>query len=91
LNPSTESWNEFTVTWEDKPRAFSGAGEAIIKSNVEFAEWDVTELVQEWVNGEKDNHGLLLFRPVETNEGIYTFWSREIEDEAPRLIVEYQP
>ena len=87
----TERWDEFKVTWEDKPGAFSGSGEASIPIDAKIAQLDITELVQEWVDGEKDNFGLLLFRRSGTKEGILSFSSREIVDEAPQLIVEYQP
>jgi len=83
-------WDESSIKWSNKPdydstvisNAASGASGDVI-------EWDVTDLVQAWVNGTYDNYGLVLIGgyadPVEE------FRSKETSnsDDKPKLVIEY--
>jgi hypothetical protein len=53
------TWNEGTVTWNNKPTWWLAPNtEAYAPQiNDEFTEWDVTEIVQYWANGDRINYG----------------------------------
>lgn len=55
----TEDWQENTITWNNKP-ADTGTkfGEMLISSG--YQTLDITNLVQDWVNGTYSNYGLVL-------------------------------
>lgn len=88
----TDPWMEDTVTWNNRP----GYGEAYGfvdlvaggQSDFHYYDWDVTSLVQAWVNSTYNNHGIML-RGNETL-GIRAFSSWETGDEyTPQLIVDF--
>src|SRR5438046_3167702 len=60
---NTSAWNESTVTFNTKP---STAGGAVYSLNIGdgaagvFRSWDLTSVVQDWVNGTFANLGLTL-------------------------------
>lgn len=60
---------------------------AVLGRGASGCEWDVTALVQDWVNGTA-NYGLALIGPEQPMDNRRTFYSRE-SDHAPRLTVEY--
>ncbi|MDH5631903.1 MAG: DNRLRE domain-containing protein [Gammaproteobacteria bacterium] len=64
-------------------------GTAVTPGAVGWVSWDVTKLVQEWVDGKYDNHGLML-RATALNEGA-EFDSSDAADASkhPRLTIHY--
>jgi hypothetical protein len=58
-----DSWSEDTITWNNAPPITWGGPTAVVDGYVASdLEWDVTELVQAWQRGERDNEGFGLQR-----------------------------
>ncbi|MGB4805954.1 MAG: DNRLRE domain-containing protein, partial [Anaerolineae bacterium] len=92
LKRSDGVWQEMTVTWNTQP-GYTGA------NNVEgigiapaYYTWNVTSLVQTWVDGAVNN-GLALMSKNEITIGWRGFASRESSapPNPPRLVVTYRP
>jgi hypothetical protein len=97
----TDPWMEDTVTWNSRP----GYGEAYGfvdlvaggQSDFHYYDWDVTSLVQAWVNRTYNNHGIML-RGDEAL-GIRAFGSWETPGDegepphpyTPQLVVNFDP
>lgn len=90
----TDPWMEDTVTWNSRPGYGEACGFVDLvaggQSDFHYYDWDVTSLVQAWVNRTYNNHGIML-RGDETL-GIRAFGSWETGDEyTPQLIVDFAP
>jgi hypothetical protein len=81
LHPVTSAWNEATVTWSTMPTFDGPATTANLNLAEGYKGWTVTGLVQQWVNGTRPNHGLMLRGPLtgdpNTNYYVRSFHSRE--------------
>lgn len=66
----TESWDEATLCWNLMPGSTGQyLAESVSPPGVgNWSDWDITTLVQEWVDQEHENHGLMIFN---NNEGEY--------------------
>lgn len=85
------TWDAMTVNWTNQP-----SGAPIDKCNLvgtaaAYYGWDVTGLLQEWIDGTSPNYGLLLRANSETTIGWRSFASREVSAAAPRLVVTFSP
>jgi hypothetical protein len=86
----TEDWEENTIKWNNKPSAATASATAAITYMHVYQSWDITGLVQGWVNETYPNYGFLIYyegRPVSYSR---TFDSREGATK-PRLIVDFTP
>lgn len=54
------AWLEGRVNWNNKP-AITPGGPAVTVSDLDWVEWDVTELAQRWLGGRLANHGLGIY------------------------------
>ena len=86
-------WNNFMGDWRDVENIEQGEKPYAVETVVDddtpvFAEWNVTALVQEWVNGKYQNQGMFL-RAIEG--GVIHFNSREHpnENQHPQLVIKY--
>ncbi|VAW42932.1 hypothetical protein MNBD_CHLOROFLEXI01-3210 [hydrothermal vent metagenome] len=86
------AWDNYMGDWRDANNISQGntpyASVTMVDDDTpEYIEWDVTALVQEWVDDTHPNQGLFL-RPV-TGSSTYNFYSREhaILSERPELVV----
>jgi len=84
----TESWNENDVTWNSRP----ALGEEYDCKTINSAGWwvfDITDLVQGWVNGSYENYGLALSSDSSTE---LQFYSKDYSDPSyhPVLEITYQ-
>ena len=83
-------WNESTVKWNTKPLYGEYVASCILpEDEKKWHEWDITSLVQKWVNGEP-NYGLVLL--TTGNEVIGKFNSSDYLDDPskrPMLVVSY--
>lgn len=62
LHQVTESWEEGTITWNNRPE-FLLSPESTIPVNTgatTWLSWDITSLLQGWLDGSILNHGVLL-------------------------------
>ena len=87
------SWDESTLTWNNKPDIASTATSSInMPSSYGWVEWDVTDDVQDMVDGTVDNYGWCVKYHDEslTSEDSSTwFRSKEYDGYDSELYVEY--
>ena len=83
----TGDWNETDITWNNQPGydADSIDCETSWESNT-WGEWNVTSLVQGWVDGDYPNYGFVLITDA---ENVDKFRSKEYDGDDPQLIIEY--
>ena len=78
----SESWDEMTATWNTQPAYAEAYGSAsFVSCNTDWKSFDVTALVQAWVNGTYSNYGILLRSP----EGGGNLWAGLCAREATGL------
>lgn len=99
----TKSWKELEATWKIRLtgtnwttqggdyRSTSVTSMALAKNSTPgvWLEFDVTPLVQEWVDGVTANNGLILETPTSSTEELI-FASREGASNPPELVVTYK-
>jgi hypothetical protein len=85
----TGSWSEGSVTWNNKP-GYGGSYDSVSIGHGDWGwyEWDVKDLVQEWVNGTYSNYGLMLRGPEYSGAGFRGFSTRE-GSYTPKLVVNF--
>jgi hypothetical protein len=62
LHQVTENWNEETITWNNQP-GYLPTLESIspvVVDAITWLSWDISTLLQDWLNGSIDNHGIVL-------------------------------
>src|SRR3989304_4518518 len=80
------SWSEST-TWNTKPpRASSYEDSIAVTSTRQYFQWNITNLVQDWVDGVKTNYGVTI---RSEGGGELYFSSREASSNRPILYIEY--
>jgi len=82
-----QSWNEATVTWNNKPAA-SNLGDPAIAPVIGWNEWDVTHIVDGWSTGQILNYGIRL-RAGSSDNGLQDFLALP-SDDAARLAIYYE-
>lgn len=83
-------WEEATVTWDKEPAWAEVRVESEVGSARDWYEWELTELVADWVASAHDNHGLELIGDERVQQRERAFYSRETDgDFYPRLVVDY--
>jgi hypothetical protein len=101
----TSSWTEMGVTWKKRDgvnywESWGGdvsredAASVALPDGEGWVRWDVKAMVQGWVSGSHENHGLLIKDKNEDGDvnRYSVFWSREYTGDPslqPRLVVEY--
>ncbi|MFH1375030.1 MAG: SdrD B-like domain-containing protein [bacterium] len=85
---ATAAWGEATVTWNSFGAAYTGMAGSFMTDGVGWRSVNVTALVQDWMDGTYDNHGLLLDQAVITYpRSVYP--SRENASRNPYLEICY--
>lgn len=92
----TEAWDETTLTWNNMPEQNTELyleQWATAPAVDTWGSYDITRMVQEWVDGTHPNYGLQF---VNGNEGAYRtewrFWNKRFEGNMPSYIeIEYEP
>ena len=90
LRRLNSDWDEALVTWNTEPEWAAVRDDTFVGSEVRFYEWEITDLVESWVEGELPNYGVELIgdeRPGPARERI--FRSRFNDQFFPRLVVDY--
>jgi hypothetical protein len=85
----TGAWSEASVTWDSQPAvAAAPEGSIAVAAVTGYKAWNLTTLVQAWVNGSLPNNGLEIRGPA---AGFYSrsFNSRE-GGQCPRLVLVLQ-
>lgn len=84
------SWGETDVTWNREPAWEEIRARAEVSSTTTWYDWDVTDLVQDWVSGTFSNHGVEIIGDEAVEQRERAFYSRETTNELyPRLVVDY--
>lgn len=89
------SWDENTVTWNTKPKTSPDEYKVIISPEYTDQTYniDIKSIVQSWVDGTSNNHGLMLkFKDEEVNDyALLDFYSSEIKngEAAPKVVIKY--
>jgi hypothetical protein len=91
----TSPWNEVSVTYPTRPTLDAAVYSTLAiadSNNKVWREWDVTSLVQEWVNGTSTNYGLAILRDPDASPWPY-FRAKDFNgsDGFPELIVTLVP
>ncbi len=86
-----QAWGETSVTWANQPAHTSIDKINPVGSAQAYYQWDVTGLVQDWLDGAYPNYGLMLQAEPETTLGWRGFSSREAGVNRPRLVITYSP
>jgi len=95
LKRVTSVWEENTVTWNTQPGNNSQYAAFLENSRtpVQNYEVDITDIVQGWINGEYENHGLLLMLQNEASTASLSFGSSDYSNSAkhPKVNIAYTP
>jgi hypothetical protein len=86
-----EPWSEDQLTWNNKPDYAATPFDVVANvSAIGPLECDATELVQDWISGTKDNHGIALTNPSERLIGMYSFEAADPESvgKKAKLVIE---
>jgi cell division septation protein DedD len=92
LNRVDDSWTELGVSWNTQPGS-TGIGKVNgVAMEMGYYDWDVTGLVQSWLD-ETANNGLALWSYTESTFGWRGFASQESVSppRPPRLVITYRP
>jgi hypothetical protein len=83
-------WDEFTVTWNTEPAWTPVDDTTFVGSELTWYEWEITEVVDNWVNGVFDNYGVAIIGDETVQQRERAFYSRETPtDFHPRIVVTY--
>ena len=84
-----ESWGEETVSWEDQPEIEFIGETDFVNRDFSWRFWDVTNVVQDWISGRKNNFGFEIVASKNTVWG--GFYSGDYQDatKRPRLVITY--
>ena len=99
----TQSWTESGVTWDkrDGTNSWTTAGGTYTSTPIAtlaatyangYKDFTVTSLVQNWVNGNYSNYGLLVKQPNpshETDKKYYITSSEGVSNHTPKLVITY--
>lgn len=89
-----DAWSEATLTHDTRPTLSGTAAASLTTVGTAsgiWHEWDVTALVQAWVDGAADNHGMAIMRDPNEQPWPY-FRSREnLDGNNPELVVNAVP
>jgi len=91
LGVCSSSWDEFAVTWNNRPSYYASVF-ADYPTAPGFMQFDVTDWVQNWLDGTWVNNGLSCFDNTGTYETV-SFYSSDYSNSAlhPILALEYTP
>ncbi|MGC9349735.1 MAG: DNRLRE domain-containing protein [Anaerolineae bacterium] len=85
-------WSETNLTWNREPVwAREDYATLFIGNSADTAwDWDITRLVEQWVDGTQTNYGLVIIGDERVQQRERAFYSRETDTAFyPRLIIDY--
>lgn len=87
----SSAWTETGVTWSNQPSViWTILSSTTANDSIGWKTWDVTPLVQEWVDAISANNGIALDEPNVVGTYLPAFYSRENGTLTPQLVVTYQ-
>ena len=82
-------WTEDEVAWNTEPAWGETRDDTTeVSTAMAWYSWDVTHLVDDWLDGTHPNYGVIIIGDEEIQERERAFYARET-DYFPRLVVEY--
>jgi hypothetical protein len=85
-----EAWGEQTVTWNSEPRWGPTYVTTTVGSASGWYEWEITDLVRQWVGGSVDNHGVEIIGDETIQQRERAFYARETSTAfAPQLLIDF--
>ncbi len=87
LRRITSSWTELGVTWNNRP-SYNSTNLDTFTHKTGWAEFDITDTIQGWVDESLDNYGVYIHRISGGNDRQYRTRERS-GDFDPRLEIEY--
>lgn len=86
-------WTESAITWNTRPPFAEAYGSVQIRHSYDafgYYTIDVTDLVRDWINGDRTNHGLVLLGPdASDQEAFWRGFSTREGDNPPVLNIVY--
>jgi hypothetical protein len=83
-------WDEYALTWNTQPARGDIQTTVFVNTALTTYEWNVTNLVQDWVNGTLTNNGIEIYGEEAPEQHERTFYARESgTGEAPHLVVDF--
>ncbi|WP_274157687.1 DNRLRE domain-containing protein [Priestia megaterium] len=87
LDEVNGNWSESSLTWNNKPSSTNIASDSVYKD--QWAQFNVTNSVKDWVDGKKNNYGF----KIHTNGNGQSYWKKfyasENNSNKPYLTVNY--
>ena len=83
-----QSWNEGSITWANQPGGDTLLDSASLSAAEGYQSWNVTGLVQSWLDGSRANRGVALVAGALQGFGV-VFSSHEAKSNRPRLVIDY--
>ncbi|MCB0036597.1 MAG: DNRLRE domain-containing protein, partial [Anaerolineales bacterium] len=84
------NWTEFGTTWNNRPMSTYLNDPPVDFLSIGWQTYDVSNIVQGWVDGTVENYGILL-KVVPGQGGTAFYSSGENNRTAPRLTITYEP
>jgi len=87
VHRARQNWGETTITWNNQPSYnLMPSATHYVDKTLGYKTWDVTSLVQSWIDGSESNYGVAVVGPEEGN-----YWSRIFSSKEgtnwPRLVI----
>lgn len=90
LRRLASSWSESGVTWNTQPTWGGIRASTDVGSATGWYEWDITSLVEDWVQGDHPNHGVEIIGDERVQQRERIFYARETPTNLyPRLVVDF--
>ncbi|HBY99046.1 MAG TPA: hypothetical protein DEP84_34705 [Chloroflexi bacterium] len=90
LRRLASSWTEGSVTWNTQPTWGGIRASTDVGSSLGWYEWDITDLVDDWIQGDQPNYGLEIIGDERVQQRERVFYARETSTALyPRLVVDY--
>jgi len=90
LHGVTESWNETSVNWNNKPSKDGGYTDYLsTDGSTGWWAFDATTLIADWADGSRDNYGMTIVSPAGCT--LSTIYSSDNSNTTlrPKLTVDY--
>ena len=86
---ATDSWSESNITWGNPD--YNNSSYDSNSGGSTWMEWDITNLVQQWVDGTYTNYGVYL-KATSSVSQLYEYYSKDYSTSAyrPKLVVELE-
>ncbi len=93
VTPCYSSWNESTITWNNRPAGTSPSYFCNYPSGNGWIDMDITAIVQQWLDGTKPHYGMYMTNHTTSHDNDYlnTRSSDYTADSTlrPKLVLEY--